>query len=250
MARSEEIRERLMDLANRGHFEAAIDAAREELRLDPEAGPLWKMLGLLLYRTGDSAAACEALEEASALVPLDHACQVALGVSYARAGQPKAARLIFLALAGDETVPDSALPAVAAGLGGLGEYAAALEICRELMRRDPDCHEAHFGAAFYLRKLGSGCGAIQPLIARAHELAPEVPLYRVTLGSLLERAGRRAEAYDLVRDVDPRAVGCRCCLKRMIDILLLAGDAPRVEAFQGRVAQMDGTDGENEIGPG
>ncbi len=136
----------------------------------------------------------------------------------ARSARPDEAGAVFRQLLVEGICPDDLLPTVAAGLGQLGEYGAALGACLELLRRSPDFAEAHFGVAFYVRRLGRPVEAILPVVARAHELAPDIPLYRITLATLLDHLGRRDEAREILGDLDLDAVSCRGCVRRMSTI--------------------------------
>ncbi len=223
-----------------GQLADDIEQVRAALLGDPESGSLWKKLGLLFHRAADYWAARNALELASSLVPLDHDCLLALASSYAHAGQEGPAADLYRQVLEDGKTPVELLSAIASGLGALGAFEDALRACRELVRREPGCHEAHFGIAFYLRKLGHPCEAIYPMVSRAHELAPNIPLYRITLSSLLAHAGRWEEAHELIEDINPRSVGCRCCLRRMMSIFIQAGDVSLAGRFQERIEQLTG----------
>jgi tetratricopeptide (TPR) repeat protein len=208
----------------------------------PDDGRLWEFRGLTLLRTGDREGGCEALETAQVLVPLSPASRCALAECHARAGRRDLAENLYGQLAADPSCPSGLLPAVAAGLGALGCFRAALAACRELWRREPDCHEAIFGQAYYLRRLGAPLARIVDLVSRAHELAPGSSLYRVTLGSILAELDRRDEAYELLRGVDPGSIGCRGCLGRMRALFEQSGDEGRAESCRQRADSIDDDD--------
>jgi tetratricopeptide (TPR) repeat protein len=229
MSQTGNILNRCFELAGAGRLDEAGDLAESALAVEDENGSLWRFVGLLRHQAGDFAGACDALETAQLLVPLDPATNCALAECLARTGCRGLASEIYRTLATSDRTPERLLPAVAAGLGYLGEYTTALEVCIDLTRRQPEFPEAHFGVAFYLRRLGKTPSAALPFIARAHELAPDVALYRISLATLLDHSGRREEAYDLLRDVDLDSVSCQCCLRRMTTIFLAAGDANRGE---------------------
>jgi Flp pilus assembly protein TadD len=230
---------RCLGLFHQGLIPEADRLAEEGLESSPDDGDLWQIKGLLRQRMGDFAGARSSFETASLLVPLSPSARCALADCYARTGQAAPARDLYRHLAGDGRCPTELLPAVASGRGGVGDDEAALGACRELVRRDPARHEAHFGVAYYLRRLGHPAEAALPAVARAHELAPSVPLYRVALASLLAHAGEHEEAYDLLRGVDPRSVGCRCCLGRMMSVFLRAGDVARFGACRVRADRIE-----------
>ena len=189
----------------------------------PDDGLLWETIGACRHRAKDYAGACRALETAGLLVPLARRSQCILAECFSRTGHPELAGDLYRDLAGSPTCPDALLPEVAAGLGHLGLYAEALATCRELARRAPAMAEAHFGMAFYLRRLGRPPAEVLPVVARAHELAPEVALYRISLATLLDHVGRRDEARELIGHLDLDAVSCRGCLRRMTTIFRTPG---------------------------
>ena len=220
----EGILERCFALAGRGDHAGAEALAIRCTESTPDDGAGWVALGLLLYRRDEFAAACSALETAGCLVPLEAPTRTILAECFARTGYPDLAKHVYLALAADARTPPRLFPGIAAGLGWLGEYGAALEVCIDLTRREPAHAEAHFGVAFYLRRLGRPPEAVLPVVARAHELAPEVPLYRISLATLLDHVGRRDEARELLHGLDLDAVSCRCCVQRMTAIFWQAAD--------------------------
>ena len=219
----EEILEPCRARVRRGELTAAARAATRFTVAYPDEGSGWILLGQIRHRQRDLIKACHALETASLLVPLGPPTQATLAECFAGTGYPDLARSVYLAMATDDRTPENLMPAVAAGLGLPGEYGLALRVCLNLTRRSPALPEAHFGVAFYLRKPGRPPEAVLPVVARAHELSPVTPLYRVSLATLLDHVGRRDEARELLRGVDLDAVLCRCRVQRMTSIFL----APR-----------------------
>ena len=222
-----DIFDRCLEHFHRGRFPQAERLARAGLREFPEDGLLWQLLGMFRQRAGDFVSASEALETASLLVPLDPSVRCALADCHARLGRAELARQLYRLLAGDGACPTALLPAVASGLGSVGEDATALDVCRELSRREPTRHEAFFGMAFYMRRLGHPVESLIPVVTHAHDLAPEIVTYRVFLASLLATTGKHQEAYELLRDVPPESVRCSGCLRRMMAVFRLAGDDAR-----------------------
>jgi len=234
-----DILNRCFELAGAGQLDEAGDLAEQALAVEEDNGSLWRFVGLMRHRAGDFVGARDALETAQALIPFEPTTCCILAESLARTGHPVPALAVYQALAADEGCPEKLLPAIAAGLGYLGEYAEALEVCLKLIHRLPDHAEAHFGAAFYLRRLGRPAESALPYVTRAHELAPEVELYRISLATLLDHSGRRDEAYELLRDIDLDGVSCRCCLRRMTTIFLAVGDSNRGETCRRKVDDPD-----------
>jgi Flp pilus assembly protein TadD len=235
------------ELAGRGRFSEAEELAGEAVRSYPDDGRLWQLHGLLLHRMSEFVRGCSALETAGLLVPLEPSSRCALADCYARTGHAELARDLYRGLSGDARCPTELLTAVASGLGGLGDHETALETCLELIRRDPEHHQAYFGVAFYLRRLGRPARGVLPAIQRAHELAPESPLYRITLAAILDHIGRREEAYELLRVVDPAVVQCGCCLHRMLVLFRNAGDLPRSVACRKQIDRAGRSGYETEM---
>ena len=213
-----------LELLHDGRVIQADGLAREGLKHAPDDGALWQLLGLMRRERGDFEGAMAALETASVLIPLNSAARCALADCYARACKGNLARDLYRLLAADADCPTALLPAVASGLGSVGDDATALEVCRELSRREPERHEALVGMAFYMRRLGHPATSIIPVVSRAHDLAPRFAPYRVLLGTLMAHVGRHSEATDLLREVQPESIHCPCCLRRMMAIFRLAGD--------------------------
>ncbi|WP_169975706.1 tetratricopeptide repeat protein [Tautonia rosea] len=220
-----------LTLLEEGRSDEADSLVSATLHSNPNLGVLWQLRGLLRRQRGELIAARGDLETASALIPLNPAARCALADCYVAAEKPDLAGLLYLGLAEDPRCPTDLLAPVAAGLGTVGAFAAALATCRELARREPERHQAHFGIAFYLRKLGHPVEDVLEPIHRAFELAPGSTLYRVTLSALLDHLGRRAEACSLMRDVDPASIECSCCLRRVATLFRQAGDQGRAEQW-------------------
>ena len=89
--------------------------------------------------------------------------------------------------------------------------------------------------AFYLRRLGRPAEAVLPVVARAHELAPDAPLYRITLATLLDHVGRRDEAREILRDLDLDDDSCRGCLEADGDDLPRRRGGPSNPAHRPRI---------------
>jgi tetratricopeptide (TPR) repeat protein len=224
MNEPEDVLRRCFELYHRGELAHASELSEHALHKFPDDGALWQLDGLVRRDRGDFDGARRALEMASVLIPLNPAAQCALAECYARAGQTGLAQDLYRDLARSGRAPTSLLPAVACGLGSIGDSESALEVCRELSRREPTQHEAFFGMAFYMRRLAYPVEMVIPVVARAHELAPQFIPYRVLLASLLASIREYPEASDLLRDIPPDSVRCRSCLRRMMTIFRLAGE--------------------------
>ena len=151
----------------------------------------------------------EALETASLLVPLDPASQCALAECYARGGRRELARDLYRDLARNGRSPTALLPAVASGLGTVGDDETALQVCRELARRELSGHEVLFGTAYYMRRLAYPAESVIPVVRRAHNSHPGPPSIACCL--TCRGRGDYDEAADVIRGIPPESVHCRCC---------------------------------------
>ena len=232
MNESEDVLRRRFELYHRGELAHANELSEHALHKFSDDGALWQLDGLVRRDRGDFDGARRALEMASVLIPLNPGAQCALAECYARARQPELAHDLYRYLAKSGRSPTALLSAIASGLGSVGDNESALEVCRELSRREPTQHEAFFGIAFYMRRLAYPVEMVIPVATRAHELAPQFIPYRVLLASLLASIGEYKEASDLLRDIPPDSVRCRCCLRRMMTIFRLAGEHTLSDACQ------------------
>ncbi|WP_165227852.1 tetratricopeptide repeat protein [Aquisphaera insulae] len=230
---------------HRGEVFEADRVATHAVEQHPDDGELWQIHGLICARLGDFEAACDALETAAVLVPLNPAAQCALAECHARAGRVDLARGLYRGLVRRPDCPTGLLPSAASGLGRIGDNESALEACHALARRDGRRHEAFFGIAYYMRLIGHDALEILPAAARAHELAPDCPSYRTLYASLLSQVGREGQARELLRGLRPDSVRCAGCLRRIMAILSRGdrADAAALQSFQVQAARLAGAGG-------
>ena len=136
---------------------------------------LWRVVGHFRHRIGNYDGARDAFETASLLVPLDAPTRRVLadaspGPATLSLQAPSIGAWPPIRLARatcfPPSRPGSARSGNSAGHGGLpGDGPTRSGI-----------PEAHFGVAYYLRRLGRSAEVVLPIVARAHELSPEVPL--------------------------------------------------------------------------
>jgi tetratricopeptide (TPR) repeat protein len=231
----------VVQLYDAGCYAEAAAAASEALREFPDDGHLWQLYGTARCSLNDYPAAREALELASVLVPLHPLARIALARSYARLGQEELALTIYEYLVEAGSCPTGLLPTVAVDLNGLGEYRLALKACETLTDRDPAHHQAHFGTAYYLGRLGAPPEALIPPLAMAMDLAPHVLHYRLNLAFVLAEAGRPDEAHALLTAVDlERVLPCGCWLRRIRRICEQVGDSARAWVCDRLVQSLPG----------
>lgn len=211
-----------------GQLEQAAELAATAVCDFPDEGALWELLGVSHQRRGEYELAREALEMATLLKPLDIGARFCLAEAYAATGYRDLAVFVYRLVAEDPRTPTWLLPKVASHLGELQEFAEALAVCQRIVDRDDSRHEAHFGMGFYLRRMGMATDRVLAAISRAHELAPQIALYRVVLALLWHEQGRTDDAHELLRWLPPDAVMCPDSVKRMMLVFHSVNDVQRV----------------------
>jgi tetratricopeptide (TPR) repeat protein len=214
-------------LLKNGEIHQATELAAEAVLDFPDDGQLWELLGVAYQRSARYADALHALEMASLLKPLDIGARFCLAEAYAATGSLPLAVFMYRMVSEDPRTPVWLLPKVASHLGELREFEHALDVCQTIVERDTERHEAHFGIGFYLRRLGAPTERVVAAIQRAFELAPQSPLYRVVLASLLQEMDRHDDAYELLLDLPPSSVHCPHSLRRMLQVFHTASDMQR-----------------------
>lgn len=228
-----------LSLLRQNLHEQAAEIAARAIRHHPDDGGLWELLGVARHHAGLHDAAIEALETATLLKPLDIGARFCLAGSFAANGQRELAVFVYRILAHDKMTPIWLLPRIAARFGQMAEYTDALETCQHLLFRDSTRHEAHFGIAFYLRRLGAPMSGVIDALTRAHESAQTVGLYRVVLAALLHDQGQTDEAYDLLRHLPTGTICCPHLLKRMSLVFRAAYDPDRARECRERVRDIE-----------
>jgi tetratricopeptide (TPR) repeat protein len=90
-----------------------------------------------------------------------------------------------------------------------GERPAALSEARAAVERFPDVEISHMLSSI----VASGVGLHEEAVAagrRAMELAPDTPIVHTALACALARAGRSAEASDLILAIESRGIAAHC----------------------------------------
>jgi tetratricopeptide (TPR) repeat protein len=236
-----EILQRADELERRGFRRAAIDVLEAELAARLDAGVLWQRRAVLLDLDGRPAEAFDNIQRALVLAPLDLGGWLVLAKGYLRYGHRSAAASVYLDLAGRELTP-GAWRAVYEGLSTLGRHCAALAVCRRASQDSPDDDAIYFAVAHTLARLGRPPELSINVLRKAISLNPDEPRYRASLAIQLLRADRRDEAYEGVKGMTLdalRAMSCRCCVQKIMQLCLESGDAPRAATLAGRLAQLN-----------
>jgi tetratricopeptide (TPR) repeat protein len=223
-----------------GEFPEAVALCRQGLLLDPDHPGLLQISGVSYYELGEWEDSLADLEGACSLAPLSSISQLVLAAIYStKCRQPETALAIYEFLAEPGRCPTPLLPEVARGLGELGAYPQAFRACLRMIELRPGLHQAQFGAAFYMVRMGTSAEQVLPHLRRAFELSPATLSYRVSLAMLCAQIGQVSEAYELLRIVPPEKISCSDCLRRMVSVLTAAGDEHLAEVWRKRLAQME-----------
>jgi tetratricopeptide (TPR) repeat protein len=176
----------LVALVNENRFGEAENRARSLLGLHPEAGILWKILGVSLMRQRKEA--LQALHRAASLMPQDAEAHSNLGSALYGAGQ-YADALVHLRRALQFKPNDTgALVDAANALKELGQFPEAVTLYQEALRLDRRQPEA-------LNNLGNALMALgeRPAAMKAYrfalELAPDEAQIHFNLGNALRQSG-------------------------------------------------------------
>lgn len=208
-----------------GNPDAARNAGRAGLQVDPDHLRLHEIVGLAEYDLEQHAQAVHYLEAASLFGSLGTVGHLALADCYHRFGQTTAATAVYEFLAEPGRCPNPALPDVIRGFGRLGRYEDALRLCERLKDQWPTYHPAWFGIAYYLGQLEHPIVTLVAPLEAALELAPYALTYRINLAAVYADLDRLSDAYALVWDIPADAVGCPCLCRRLARAFAYAGDS-------------------------
>jgi tetratricopeptide (TPR) repeat protein len=210
------------DALAQGDVEAVLDACESGLRLDPSHAGLHELCGIAYLEHENDSAAVHHFETASSIRPLLPAAALALANCYIRFGLTDSASTILQFLAEPGRCPVPLMPDLARALGLMGSYRSALDICEQLTQLRPTYHPAHFGVAFYRRRLGYPLEKSLAPLQAAVRLEPDAVFYRLNLAALLADLGRTAEAVPWVQGIDPASISHKCLRRRLAMVFALA----------------------------
>jgi tetratricopeptide (TPR) repeat protein len=214
-----------------GAYRRAQTLLLEEVERNPRSAVLLRLLGGVLFVTGEYLDAAIALKKAEALAPLDDRSRFSLAMSYVVMGQGRWARPELERLA----AADPRNPLYPYWLARLeydeNRYASAVEGFRRALRLDPAYLKAHDNLGLALEALGRYDEAI-----KSHEEALRLdrgrparsPWPALNLAILLTRLDRTDEAAPLLREsarIDARFAPARYQLGLLLEKKGLAAEA-------------------------
>ncbi|GAA4432437.1 hypothetical protein [Bremerella cremea] len=221
-----------------GSYVEAVDTLALHLKTQPDDPSGWELKGVLCHALCDFAPGKEALEYALSLQGLSISGQLALADCYAQVDQPELAIDVYCHLAQLPILDGEVLARLARGLGIVGQYALAADVCQRACHAEPDSHNARYGVAFYMSKAGYPAELIEPILVGVIAMAPQIFFYRVALVTVLTRQNKTQQAYLAVADAsldELTSLKCACCLKRLAQIFHDAGDTRRASVCRERL---------------
>jgi tetratricopeptide (TPR) repeat protein len=225
-----------------GDSDRAMELMRSRLRKVRDDGRAWEMLGLLQYERVRFRTAVSSLERASLLVPLRPAGRVCLAHAYGRIGRRQLSKDLLVALIKDHSLSSELLLQVASGLESIDQPYYAMQACREVSQRDPECAQAFYDMGYYAARCGQSSQVVEYLARKAISLDPGRVNYRVGLASLLLKQERRDDAIQLVCSFSNEQIAdiaCANCLRRVASLYEASGDYRRAILCHQRLLQLE-----------
>ncbi len=199
-------------LANDGHADKALDLTEGFVTEGRATLDIWNARGLAFKLAGnlsDSIAAyARGVESAPRSGVAEHNLAAALGDAQRFAESASAARR---ALAKGVDAPETWL-VLARSLAGAGQFEDATAAFREAIRRRPDYFEAHADLALLLWMQTEDIAAASATLDAAIQASPAAAMLRATKAKLLDHAGDRQGAIDVLLplaatpDIDPEVL--------------------------------------------
>ncbi|MCK6371666.1 MAG: tetratricopeptide repeat protein [Gammaproteobacteria bacterium] len=188
-----------------GHVADGEALVRALLRANPSDNAALGLLGRMLARRGDYAAALDCLAQASATHPRDANLHLALGDAHLGAGDAEAAAAAYSTATALSPGGFEPLARLGGALTRLGRFEAAADALQAALQCRPDDGAVLATLAGALQELGRSREA-EHCARRATAVAPGSPEAWINLGVALHAQGRldaAATAYEQVLAADP-----------------------------------------------
>lgn len=215
----------------------ALDILSEQLDEYPNDAASLELQGLILHSFQEYQLARQSIETAASIQELSPSAQLALADSYWFTEEQSLATKIFNQLSQREKLPSHLLPAIAIGLGRAQSFHAAIEVCRRSVDSDPTGHQARYGVAFYMAKVGYPPEFVLAIMKGLVDIMPSVFHYRNAMATLLCQLNDPDRAFLAIADasfVEIDTVTCPCCLERLSRLFDLGGDLRKSDYCQER----------------
>jgi len=186
----------LLALINRGRTTEAEQRAAALLTARPQAGSLWKILGVALLRQGKDALA--PLTRAAELLPQDAEAHTNLGAVLGQRGQWEAALVSLRRSLALESRNPTALILAANAQRVLGRAREAVTLYQWALQLEPRRYEVHNDLGNAFLDLAQPAEAVR-CYRGALELKPDDPQVLCNLGNALRQLGQLQEAFACTR---------------------------------------------------
>lgn len=233
--------EKVTKLFESGSIRPALKILTQELERRPNQGELWLLLATVLHSQGKWETTLEAIETASALIPLTVGGQLVLADCYSHLGKHELALVAYEYLLAQSSLPVDYYAGLYAGFKRAGKMEAALSACRKAIELSPDNDAAYFGMAHCMSGLAFAPRKITNILRKAVDLAPDKPHYRISLAAQLSLTKRRREGYEILAQKPAailEAIACSCVARQLLDLCAWAGDEERCAILGALLAQL------------
>lgn len=223
-------------------FNRAAQFAQYALAEDPDDVRALGLLSIASLQSGNLEVGIDSLEQLALIRPLDNQSQVELAIAYGAVGRRKLSYDLLMTIAVSGKLTAEQLLRVAVGLEAIDEPHLAMEACRQAGKLSPDLAEVHYQMGFYAQRCGRPVNVSEALIRYAINLDPRNLHYRIGLASLLIRIRRSSEAIAVISSMIPQRlqeVTCRCCLKRIANLLFDCDKIDEARLCAQRLAELD-----------
>lgn len=217
---------RAQSLLQSGRYRSARAVLRVALRIRPDEGELWLLKAIAHHAEGQFFEALHDAETALSLIPFQSSGWLVLADCYAHTAKKELALGVYQHLLANGPHPTDFYAGLYAGFRRCGRNDLALCACKKAFEVDPNNHEAMFGMAHCMAQLGHESEAIARVLETAVQLAPDKPVYRVSLAVQLVRIEQAEDAYEqlaAISHADLERVAC-CCTARLLCALCLRAD--------------------------
>jgi Flp pilus assembly protein TadD len=199
----------------------------------------WESYGLSLLQAGFEGEGIAAIERATLVKPLQERTRIALAVAYGRTGKRELAKELLIQLGCCGRLDAMQHLQLAAGFDAINEPRLAMEACRRAWKLAPDIARIYYDMAYYALRCKSPNRNVESLLRKSVELEADNADFCIGLMSFLRSQGRLEEACDVVESCSADSiarVACRCCVERVVDLMVKAGRSEAAEAWMRRLS--------------
>jgi len=221
-----------------GEVRQTLDLLGEAIERFPADPRARQMRGCLLHKTGEFEEAIADLELARAAGCSCATSELALADCYRRRGERSRCLSLVMRFVDEEKSCIGILSQAACQLGAIGEYSSALVVCEQIVERQPDAHQAWFGAAYYRARLAFNVPQIAPCIDKARNLEPSSSLYALNQSLLDLAGGRVARGWRILEAIHPMHFRCPTVIKTVAELYERHGQADRAAVWQERLGDL------------